>query len=81
MFKRLNNKIYVLDLGKEKKEIIHTFFCLESFDIALLNEKKGIVGFYENVKPFRIIFPKNKFRYVVEGKNLKNKIKEILDSF
>jgi len=61
------NTLYVLDIGKRKKANIHTFFCLKNLDIFLLDEKLNIVEFYKNVKPFRIIFPKKEFRYIVEG--------------
>lgn len=74
MFKFLKeNEIYVLDAGKEIKEIIHTFFCFNKIDIFLLNEKLEIVEFYKEVPPFRIIIPKNKFRYIIEGLNLDEK--------
>ncbi|MEM4959041.1 MAG: hypothetical protein QXX12_04100, partial [Nanopusillaceae archaeon] len=50
-----------------------TFFCFNKIDIFLLNEKLEIVEFYKEVPPFRIIIPKNKFRYIIEGLNLDEK--------
>ena len=71
MFKNIKEgDIYVLDLGEEKLEIIHTFFCLKPIDIVLLDKELNIVEVYKKVPPFRIISPKKKFRYVVEGLNL-----------
>ncbi|MEM4460555.1 MAG: hypothetical protein QW038_00425 [Nanopusillaceae archaeon] len=75
MFKFLKEgEIYVLDTGREIEDIIHTFFCFNKIDIFLLNEKLEIIDYYKNVPPFRIIIPKRKFRYVVEGLNLNEKI-------
>jgi len=71
MFKKIKEgEIYVLDLGKEKFEIIHTFFCLKPLDIVILDEKLNIIEFHKEVPPFRFIVPKKNFRYVVEGINL-----------
>jgi len=70
MFRNFGEEIYVLDIGKEKEIEIHTFFCLKSMDIVLLDNSLRVVGFYKNVRPFSIIFPKTKFRYVIEGKNI-----------
>lgn len=82
MFKNIKEgEIYVLDIGKERREIIHTFFCLKPIDIFIFDNNFNLIESYKNVKPFRVIFPKKKFRYVVEGLNLDlNKIREEVQS-
>jgi len=82
MFKNIKEgEIYVLDVGKEEKEIIHTFFCLKPIDIFIFDSNFNLIEMHKNVKPFRIIVPKRKFRYVVEGLNLDlDKIREEVQS-
>ena len=62
--------IYILDLGKDKKADVHTFFCLEPLDIVLLDSNLNIILHKKNVKPFSIFLPREKFRYIVEGKSI-----------
>jgi len=72
--------IYILDAGKDRKEIIHTIFCLKPLDMYLLNSKGEIVEYHKKVKPFRIIIPKKEFRFLIEGLDLKEKdIKNVID--
>lgn len=79
MFRKVKDEVYILDLKKERKASVHTYFCLQELDIFLVNEKLEIVESYKNIKPFRVIFPKNKFRYIIEGRNLdENKVKNII---
>lgn len=82
MFKNVKEgEIYVLDVGKERKEIIHTFFCLKPIDIFIFDKDFNLIEMHKNVKPFRIIIPKREFRYVVEGLNLDlNRIREEVQS-
>lgn len=65
-----NNKIYILDLGRSAKAIIHTFFCLRPLDIYVLSEDLEIVDSKRNLHPFRIFIPKKEFRYVIESFSL-----------
>lgn len=65
--------IYILDLGKEKNIGAHTMFCLTSLDMYFLDENLNIVRYYKNVKPFRIINMKEKFRYLIEGREIEEK--------
>jgi uncharacterized membrane protein (UPF0127 family) len=75
------SKIYVLDLEKSAKAIVHTFFCLKSLDIFLLSEDFSIVDARKSLPPFRILIPKKEFRYVVEGVNLsENDLKIVKDT-
>jgi len=82
MFKNIKEgEIYVLDIGEEKKEIIHTFFCLKPIDIFIFDGNFNLIEAHKNVKPFRIIVPKKKFRYVVEGLDLSlDRIREEVQS-
>ena len=75
------NTIYILDLGEDRVADVHTFFCLKDLDIVLISGNLDIVGRYLGVKPFRIIFPKRKFRFIVEGLNLSEKDMERAISF
>ncbi|HIP66780.1 MAG TPA: hypothetical protein EYH09_01480 [Candidatus Nanopusillus sp.] len=75
------NTIYLLDLGKNKLADIHTFFCLRDIDIVLISENLEIVGCYLRVKPFRVIFPKRKFRFIVEGVDISKKDVNTVISF
>ena len=75
------NTIYILDLGKDKIVDVHTFFCFKDLDIVLISSNLEIIGWYSRVKPFRVIFPKRKFRFIVEGLNISKKDVERAISF
>lgn len=64
------NTIYILDLGTDRRSLIHTFFCFRPIDIVLINSKLEMVGKYYKVYPFRAIFPKTSFRFIIEGVDL-----------
>ena len=45
---------------------IHTFFMLKPIDIVMTDKNYNILYIYKNVKPFKIILPKNKVYYTFE---------------
>ena len=59
---------------------IHTFFMLNNIDVYMCDKDYNILYIYKNLKPFKIILPKNKVKYVFETKvdlfkfNTNNKI-------
>ncbi len=65
MFVKKNNLLFLFQNKKKKRIAIHTFFC-EPLYLYFFNEKKELV---EKVylEPFRIYFPKNKWKYLIES--------------
>lgn len=68
MFQRLKDgEAMLLDLKKEKRADIHTFFLLHSIDVAWLNNDLQVKSLAKKVKPFKPwVSPKTKSRYIVE---------------
>jgi uncharacterized membrane protein (UPF0127 family) len=72
MFMKKNDKIFIFEKNNESKDIIHSFFC-EPLYLYFLNKNKEVIE-VKKIKPFRIYFPKNKFKYLIESfKDLKLK--------
>lgn len=44
-----------------KCKSIHTFFMRQNIDIIMVNQKKQIVAFYQNAKPWRIFYSKKAY--------------------
>ena len=65
MFMKKNNLLYLFKNKKEKKVSIHTFFC-EPLYLYFFNEKKELIE-KTYLKPFRIYFPKKKWKYLIES--------------
>ncbi len=65
MFMNKNNLLFLFKNKKRKRIAIHTFFC-EPLYLYFFNEKKELI---EKVylKPFRIYFPKKKWKYLIES--------------
>ncbi len=60
--------IYILDLKKDVEDgFVHTFFCLKPLDIYLYNSNFELIQYYKKLKPFKILIPKKKFTYIIEG--------------
>jgi len=60
--------IYILDLKKDVEDgFVHTFFCLKPLDIYLYDSNFELVQYSKKLKPFKILVPKKKFRYIIEG--------------
>lgn len=59
---------------------IHTFFMRSNIDVYMCDKDYKILYMYKNLKPFKIILPKKKVKYVFETKvdllnyNINNKI-------
>jgi uncharacterized protein len=48
---------------------IHTFFMLQTIDVIMTDEKNNILYCYQNLKPFKIIWPKKNVKKVYELPN------------
>ena len=46
---------------------IHTFFMISNIDVFLCNEDNVILCYYKNLKPNRVILPKDKVTRVYEA--------------
>ncbi len=66
MFSKKKNLVFVLNKESRFNSGIHTFFVFFPINVYWLDEEKNIVDFRINVKPFSIIIPKKKAKYVVE---------------
>ncbi|BFI73443.1 hypothetical protein YN1_4300 [Nanoarchaeota archaeon] len=63
--------IYILDLKEDRNDgFVHTFFCLKPLDIYLYNSKLELIDYRKKLKPFKVIFPKKPFRFIIEGLNI-----------
>ena len=54
---------------------IHTFFMKKNIDVLMFDKNKKLLKIYENLKPWKIIFPKKNIYYIVEleAKTIKEK--------
>ena len=70
-FKNKNYKdfAYYFPFKKSIKESIHMFFVFFPIDIIFCDKNDKIIEIKENLKPFQIYFPKNKFNSFVEFPN------------
>ena len=66
MFSKRKNLIFVLNKETKFGAIIHMFFVFYPIDIYWLDKKKNIVDFRKNVKPFSVVIPKQKAKYIIE---------------
>ena len=66
MFSRKKNLIFVLNKESIVNSIVHTFFVFYSINIYWLDKNKNIVDCRLNVRPFSVLIPKNKAKYIVE---------------
>lgn len=48
---------------------IHTFFMLKCIDVVMTDKNNNILYSYQNLKPWRVIFPKKGVYYVYEFPN------------
>lgn len=71
MFSKIKTTLFVFD--SDVKLSIHSFFVFSAIDLAFLDRNKKVIE-TKRLKPFRVYFPKKKYRYLVEGNNLKLKI-------
>ena len=65
MFMKKNNYLFLFENKKEKKIAIHSFFCYPLFLYFFDKEKKLIEKV--KLKPFRIYFPKKRWKYLIES--------------
>jgi len=66
MFTRESDSALVFRFAREKKTALHMFFVFYPIDVVYLNSDKIIVEMKPNFRPFRVYFPGNKARYVLE---------------
>ena len=66
MFSRKKNLIFVLNKESIVNSIVHTFFVFYPINIYWLDKNKKIVDYRLNVRPFSVLVPKNKAKYIVE---------------
>ena len=45
---------------------IHTFFMKKNIDVLMFDKNKKHIKTYENLRPWKIIFPKKNTYYIVE---------------
>ena len=57
---------------------IHTFFMKKNIDVLMFDKNKKLLKIYENLKPWKIIFPKKNIYYIVELKAKKIKEKDLI---
>ena len=65
MFSKRKNLIFVLNKESRINSIIHTFFVFFPINVYWLDKNKNILEF-KKVKPFSIVIPKKKAKYIVE---------------
>ena len=68
MFSKPKNLIFVLNKESRINSTIHTFFVFFPIDIMWLDKNKKIIDYKKNVRPFSIVIPKKKAKYIVELK-------------
>lgn len=79
MFQPKKNALFIFQ--KNRKIFLHNFFVLYPLDLIILNEKKQVIGYKENFKPFSLWDSMIKGKYLIElgkdriGNKIKNKIK------
>lgn len=56
------NKAYLF----KKTNGIHTFFMFQNIDVILTDKNYKILYIKENMKPFRVLFPKKNIYYTIE---------------
>lgn len=71
MFSPIKTTLFVFD--RDVRHSVHSFFVFSAIDLAFLDKNKRVVE-VKRLKPFRIYFPKKKYRYLIEGKKLGLKI-------
>jgi uncharacterized membrane protein (UPF0127 family) len=65
MFRRPGNYYLVFDMKKPSKAPVHTWFCRMPITMTFITPD-GEKEVYENVPPFVIIKPKNKYVKLIE---------------
>ena len=76
---RLKPKILVFEFDKDVKESLHMMFMFFPIDVLFLDKNKKVVEIKKNFRPFTVYFPKNKYRYVIEAKELDYSIGQTID--
>ncbi len=66
MFTRKSDRALVFRFAREKRTALHMFFVFYPIDVVYLNSARIIVEMKPNFRPFRVYFPGNKARYVLE---------------
>ena len=69
-FKRFKGFMFKKDINYglcfPKCNSIHTFFMFEKIDVIMTDKNNNILYFYENLKPWKIIWPKKNVYYTYE---------------
>ena len=77
--KKLENKGYVFEFGKEKIRGLHMLFVFYPIDVLFLDKDKKVVDLKRNLEPFSFFTPEKKAQYVIELPNGASKGTEIGD--
>ena len=64
-FPKKKDFILIFVNKKERRDIIHTFFCEPLYLYFLDKDKKVVEKTF--LKPFRVYLPKHKFKYLIES--------------
>jgi len=72
MFRFPKNDGLIFIFKKEKYVSLHTLFVFYPIDIIYLNKNRKITKLLKKVKPFTLLIPYTKCRYILELKDSKN---------
>ncbi len=72
MFRFPKNDGLIFIFKKEKYVSLHTLFVFYPIDIIYLDKNKKIIKLLKKVKPFTLLIPYTKCRYILELKDSKN---------
>ncbi len=64
----------LFEFSQEQKISLHTFFVFYPINIYFLDKNKKVIE-TATMKPFRFYFSRNKAKYVLEAKSIKDRIK------
>ena len=64
MFSKQKNLVFMFD--KKVKHSIHMFFVFYPIDIIFLDENFNVVELKQSLKPWKIYFPKQEYKYFIE---------------
>ena len=82
MFTSNTKKGFIFVNNPPKKDIIHMFFLFQKLDMIFLDTSKRVINIRRNVLPFTLVFPKKKFKYLIElpkGKSKKTQLNDHID--
>jgi len=69
-FKRLKeNTAYLFPVNNISLAMIDTFFVSSAIDVYFLDKRFEVVSAKKNLKPFSILIPANKTRFILEVKS------------